>query len=324
MFTPLSRESEQNMYEDGEIEENEQDQQPGLEPVEQESIAFHGDNIVAVRLADGRIAVVLRWICESLKLRPNGQVNRIKRTAAIANELIRVKVQTRGGRQEMPAVTLRGFPTWVLGINPNEVKEDPEHPEEAGHIRQMIIAYQVEAVDVLYTHFAQKAQRPVALTELAEGRAVIIGERTITEFEPAKPQELASNAMEEELITYYEKLAVWAHWKASQYAQQWRGKVNEWRGAIEARLESREAMTDLIPEILERLGPETLSPGHHRQVQVLAKQLHQATGKPYPTIYDDLKTAFEKPRIEDLLEDDWSQIEHWFRVQIERTKGKPR
>jgi len=311
------------MYEDGEIEENEQDQRPGLEPVEQESIAFHGDTIIAVRLADGRIAVVLRWICESLKLRPNGQVNRIKRTAAIANELVRVKVQTRGGRQEMPAVTLRGFPTWVLGINPNEVKEDPEHPAEAEHIRQMIIAYQVEAVDALYTHFAQKAQRLVALVEPVEGRA-IIGERTITAFEPVRPQELESDATEEELIAYYEKLAVWAHWKATQHAQQWRGKVEEWRGTIEARLESREAMTDLIPEIIERLGPQTLSPAHHRQVQVLAKQLHQATGKPYPTIYDDLKTAFEKPRIEDLLEDDWPQIEHWFRVQIERTKGKPR
>jgi P22_AR N-terminal domain len=324
MCTPLSGESEQSMYENGEIEENEQDQRPGLEPVEQESIAFHGDTIIAVRLADGRIAVVLRWICESLKVRPNGQVNRIKRTAAIANELIRVKVQTRGGRQEMPAITLRGFPTWVLGINPNEVKEDPEHPEEVERIRQMIIAYQVEAVDVLYTHFAQKVQRPAAVPVAAKGRAAIVGEQAIIEFEPVRPQEPEPNATEEELATYYEHLAVWAYWKASQYAQQWRGKVEEWRGTIEARLESREAMTDLIPEILERLGPETLSPTHHRQVQVLAKQLHQATGKPYPTIYDDLKAAFEKPRIEDLLEDDWSQIEHWFRVQIERAKGTSR
>jgi hypothetical protein len=45
-------------------------------------------------------------------------------------------------------------------------------------------------------------------------------------------------------------------------------------------------------------------------------------GKPFPTIYDELKTAFEKPRIEDLLDDDWSQIEHWLLVQIERAKKK--
>jgi hypothetical protein len=45
-------------------------------------------------------------------------------------------------------------------------------------------------------------------------------------------------------------------------------------------------------------------------------------GRPFPTIYDQLKTAFEKPRIEDLLEEDWSQIENWFKVQIERAKKK--
>src|SRR5881275_309948 len=65
-----------------------------LEPVEQESIVFHEQDIVAVRLADGRICVVLRWICESLKLAPNPQVRRIERTAATADELVRVKVQT--------------------------------------------------------------------------------------------------------------------------------------------------------------------------------------------------------------------------------------
>jgi len=53
-------------------------QEQYLEPEEQESILFHGQNIVAVRLADGRICVVLRWVCESLKLQPGGQVRRIE------------------------------------------------------------------------------------------------------------------------------------------------------------------------------------------------------------------------------------------------------
>jgi len=37
-----------------------------------------------------------------------------------------------------------------------------------------------------------------------------------------------------------------------------------------------------------------------------------------------LKTVFEKGRIEDLLEEEWEQVENWFRVQIERAKGKSR
>src|SRR5439155_22199007 len=112
-----------------------------LEPVEQESIVFHEQNIVAVRLADGRICVILRWICESLKLAPNPQVRRIERTASTADELVRVKVQTRGGRQTMPAITLRGFTPWVLGLNPNEV-QDENNPKKAERIRTVIRAYQ--------------------------------------------------------------------------------------------------------------------------------------------------------------------------------------
>src|SRR5437764_12760086 len=126
-----------------------------LEPVEQESIVFHEQDIVAVRLADGRICVVLRWICESLKLAPNPQVRRIERTAATADELVRVKVQTRGGRQTMPAITLRGFTPWVLGLNPNEVQEEGNR-QEAERIRALILAYQTEAKDVLYEHFVNK------------------------------------------------------------------------------------------------------------------------------------------------------------------------
>src|SRR5689334_24359274 len=102
----------------------EENNQQALEPVEQETILFHGEEIVAVKLADGRIAVVIRWICTSLKLDPQGQVQRIGRTPATARELVRVKVQTKGGRQTMPAITLRGFSPWVLGMNPGEVKDD--------------------------------------------------------------------------------------------------------------------------------------------------------------------------------------------------------
>src|SRR5437588_8707442 len=115
------------MHDDTVNEDSPDQQQQTLEPTEQDTIAFHGEQIVAVRLADGRICVVLRWICESLKLAPNPQVRRIERTASTADELVRVKVQTRGGRQTMPAITLRGFTPWVLGLNPNEVQdEDPK------------------------------------------------------------------------------------------------------------------------------------------------------------------------------------------------------
>jgi len=281
-----------------------------LEPVEQESIVFHEQDIVAVRLADGRICVVLRWICESLKLAPNPQVRRIERTAATANELVRVKVQTRGGRQSMPAITLRGFTPWVLGLNPNEV-QDEGNPQEAERIRALIIAYQTEAKDVLYEYFVNK-------------RRLTLPSGAVIPVEPMQPQEPEAEATDAEKATYYENLAVWALWKASQHAQRWRGGIEVWRGEIEGRLEVQEAMSGLLPEILERLGPEKITSKHQQLVQYYVSKLHEATGKHQGTIHAELKTAFKVPRYQEILEDDWPKVENWFQVQIERAQGKPR
>jgi hypothetical protein len=291
-------------------------QQQALEPIEQEAIPFHDEQIIAVRLSDGRIAVVLRWVCESLNIDAHAQVRRIQRTAAIAGELVRVKVQTGGGRQTMPALTLRGFPTWVLGINPSEVKDNPDDGGKAEYIRQMIIAYQVEAVDVLYHYFAQKKQASL-VREAASTYTTIVPAGPVAE--PVKP---ADEAADSEKAAYYEHLAAWALWMAAQHNQQWRSTMQSRIDEQEARLEHQEAMSNLLPEIIERLGPETITPQHQGQVRGYVKQLHELTNKPYPTIYDDLRLAFGPARYQDLLEAEWSQIEAWFLTQIEAAKTR--
>ena len=83
-------------------------------------------------------------------------------------------------------------------------------------------------------------------------------------------------------------------------------------------------MSGLLPEILERLGPEKLTPEHQQLVQYYVGKLHEATGKHQATIHAELKTAFKVPRYQEILEDDWQKVENWFRVQIERATGKPR
>jgi len=57
-------------------------------------------------------------------------------------------------------------------------------------------------------------------------------------------------------------------------------------------------------------------------LQGLVKRLHDATGKPYGTIYDDLKTAFAAPRYQEIRENEWDKLLNWFQVQIDRSKGK--
>lgn len=59
-------------------------------PVEQDTITFYGHPLVAVRLADGRICSVLRWLCDGLQLDFSGQLQRIKRKTALAEGMVYV------------------------------------------------------------------------------------------------------------------------------------------------------------------------------------------------------------------------------------------
>jgi hypothetical protein len=81
-----------------------------LDPIEQDTVNFYEHPLVAVRLADGRICAVLRWLCDGLRLDPSGQLERIQRKTALAEGLVRVRVDTVGGQQSMPALTLDVLP----------------------------------------------------------------------------------------------------------------------------------------------------------------------------------------------------------------------
>lgn len=287
------------MNENGDHQDQEQE---ALIPVEQESIQFHGEEIIAVRLDDGRICVVIRWICKSLNLKASSQVSKIKNTTIIASELVRVVVKTKGGPQRVPAITLKGFPVWMLTINPNEAQDE--------HMRTLILAYQQEAKDVLYQHFVNKARTyPV----LPAANSMVL---------PTEPVQPPSEANDQTLATYYEDLAVWALWKASQHARQWRGQVQGHLESLQTQLEAEKAVTDLIPEILQRLGPEKITTQQQRQVQNYVEELSRLADKHPATIYHELKTTFEKARYQDLEAAEWPQVVNWFTAQIERTKKR--
>ena len=81
-------------------------------------------------------------------------------------------------------------------------------------------------------------------------------------------------------------------------------------------------LIDLILEILARLGPQTLTPDHQSKVKYYVQQLSKATNKHPGTIYSSLYTAFGVPRYQDIPEEEWSQVEHWFKVQLERARKK--
>jgi hypothetical protein len=310
------------------MEKDMENGQQTLEPVLQEEVAFKDHTITAVKLADGRYAVVLRWVCEVLNLDPSGQVRRIQRTAAIAGELLRVKVQPRpgaekpkrgGGAQVMPVLTLRGFSPWILGINPGEVAEDPAHPEQAARIREMIIAYQQEAIDVLYTHFMRKTAEREVTTALLEARTVVIPSEPLV-----KPQEPEAGADDQTFTTYYEDLAVWAMWKASQHAQQWRGQMQAQLESLQIQMEHEKAVTDLIPDVLAQLGQQKISKQQQANIRGMVQRLSELSGVHWQTIYWELSQAFQVPRYDELLEHQYPSVCEWFKRRMDAAKGNRR
>lgn len=273
-----------------------------LEPIEQDVVPFHEHEIIAVRLADGRICVVLRWVCETLKLDSSAQVRRIERTASTVKELVRVRVQPRetgskgGGAQTMPALTLRGFSPWILTINPIEIKNDD--PAETSRIRELIVAYQEEAKDVLYQHFLNKGRPAVA-----ELPGAIM--QPITAPGP--------EAGHEELATYHETMSLWHRWQADQHMQAWRKEMQLQQGTI---VEEGKTMGNLLSNIQERMGPPRITIEHQGLVRFYVAKLSEATHKPHGTIFGMLHTHFRVPRYQELFEADWPRIEQWFRLQF--------
>ncbi len=223
-----------------------------------------------------------------MQINTAGQQQRIQRTEAISNDLVYVQVETEGGFQKMAALVLHAVPFWLAGIDPKRVRED---------IRPEILRYQREAVDVLYAW----ASTPKAIAAPPN----LVPSEPVTE--PARPAPDASLADWRE---YHFRIAAVLEWQMD---------IETWRGSVESRLEGLEAITDLIPDILERLGPELITIEHQRSVQGLVKRLHDATGKAFGTIYDELKTAFDVPRYQELKEQDWDKVLNWFNVQL---KGK--
>ena len=83
------------------------------------------------------------------------------------------------------------------------------------------------------------------------------------------------------------------------------------------RLEGVEEITRLVPEILQRLGPQTLTPAHQATVKNLARRLNELSGFAYATIYGELNAAFHVGKYSDIADARWPEIAAWFKTRID-------
>ncbi|MCB8966912.1 MAG: phage antirepressor N-terminal domain-containing protein [Chloroflexota bacterium] len=121
-----------------------------LVPVEQRAVTFYGDELTAVRLANGLVFVPVRPICALLGVDWNGQRRRINRDPVLSAELATVDVtSTEGDRAVtrgvlcLPLDYISGF---LFGLNADRVRAD---------LRDKVIRYQRECYKVLADAFQE-------------------------------------------------------------------------------------------------------------------------------------------------------------------------
>ncbi len=299
--------------------EDEEEYQPGAEeiiPIEVHTLIFYGKPLVAVRLPDGRPAVSIRSLCLNMQLDRKAQVRRIQRTAPIAPDLVQnvmIDLGTGGGAQPSQVLVLRSLAYWLTGIDPKRTRLE---------VQEEVLRYQCEAVDALYTWASQRPRAlpaPTAEPQVIEapGTSTAIAARPAPGGAVLAPiEEPGPEATHHQKAAYHELMSVWHRHQADLHAQAWRVEVSVRIEDHEARMEAKEALTDLIPDILERLGPPRITVRQQNLIQKYVSLLHQATGQHQQTIFAALKTRFRVPRYDEIPLSEWPTVVNWFKRQL--------
>ncbi|MFN2142060.1 MAG: phage antirepressor N-terminal domain-containing protein [Candidatus Promineifilaceae bacterium] len=125
-----------------------------LTPVEQKTVNFYGDDLLAIRAEDGQVYVSLRHLCEALGLARQGQVRRIRDHKILSegyqggNVLLPPSPEDGrgGGVQRVGMLRVDLVPLWLSGVRVRATKEE---------IRPKLERFQAEAAKVLWEAFQE-------------------------------------------------------------------------------------------------------------------------------------------------------------------------
>lgn len=89
---------------------------------------------------------------------------------------------------------------------------------------------------------------------------------------------------------------------------------------IKIRLDELERNQSSLPELLQLLRVELLTPVHQNQVRSWVNELAKLTGWHITAIFSDLAADFEYRTFGDAREADWNRIEEYFRNKLEEAR----
>lgn len=279
-------------------------------PVEQDTIPFYGRELVAVLLPDGQICAVLRWLCEGLHLDPSGQIQRIQRKTALADGLVLVQVETEGGPQTMPSLTLDVLPGYLFTIDERRVK--PEAQSD-------IILFQRECVRALAEHFARKRQPALPAPQSVVPVDPQLASQVTQIAEQIDTMSGAVNLMREHLAA----LLALPDQVEGLSAQM--GQAVTMLASLAERQDAAEAQIAETGAQLAQFDARTqrLSPAHTRQVQEMVDRMVGDTKRlptplTYMTIYGRLKHRFRVGSYKEVADSRFDDLMEYLRDELSR------
>ena len=123
------------------------EQENPIVTVEQKTVLFMNDELIAVRAEDGHVYVSISHLADALSLDRQGQTQRIQRQPVLFDGFRRGSIETPGGAQIAGMLRVDLVPLWLAGINTGRIKEDDR--------RQKLERYQREAAKVLWEAFQE-------------------------------------------------------------------------------------------------------------------------------------------------------------------------
>lgn len=117
-----------------------------IETVEQKTVLFYDDELVAVRGDDRQVYVSLGHMCEVIGIDRRSQVRRIRLHVVLGEGYFLGDVETAGGRQQMGLLRVDLVPMWLATLDSGRVSAD---------IEEKLVRYQKEAAKVLWEAFQE-------------------------------------------------------------------------------------------------------------------------------------------------------------------------
>src|SRR6476646_11920282 len=114
------------------------------EALQQRSVPFYGDELVAVQQPDASVYIVFTRICDALGFKRWSQARRIQAHSVLSTGFVTLTIQTEGGPQDAQCLKLDLLPLWLAGVQASKVKQE---------LRAKLVRYQTEAAGVLWQAF---------------------------------------------------------------------------------------------------------------------------------------------------------------------------